>query len=412
MRKTENQDGKGDGTEWCNIGNNGGRINIYNFRRIVMKKRVLRIVAVVLAFAFLVGGAEIANNDARVYASSIPTPKYYFGDSMEFDGSGYKTLSIGKLGKSYTIVFSVKANSNVAEFVSLFLAGRDLRNHQSDDYRWLSITKRIFSGNDGEIGGCPLVMSLAKNGASYSIPGYWYQDKTGAMTYNDVITPKNGWKQIVLTVDGNVKAGYGEKGTSEYYEGVRATTYVDGQFFGTGCVVSDIYNSDKTETYLGGNPLGDNPLSPPDAGFKGYIDEVAFYAQSVSADQAKEIYKQGVNGGVSTTQKPSSGQTVSNGNTTVKSLSKVSSLKLKAKKKAFTASWKKVKNATKYQIQYAVSKKKVEKAKKKSVTKTSVTIKGLKKKKTYYVRVRAYTKNGKTTVYGKWSSVKKIKIKK
>lgn len=48
----------------------------------------------------------------------------------------------------------------------------------------------------------------------------------------------------------------------------------------------------------------------------------------------------------------------------------------------------------------------------KSTTKTKYTVKKLKKKKTYYMRVRAYTLwNGKK-VYGKWSSVKKVKIKK
>ena len=38
--------------------------------------------------------------------------------------------------------------------------------------------------------------------------------------------------------------------------------------------------------------------------------------------------------------------------------------------------------------------------------------KKLKKKKTYYIRVRAYKMNGKKKVYGKWSTVKKVKIKK
>ena len=36
----------------------------------------------------------------------------------------------------------------------------------------------------------------------------------------------------------------------------------------------------------------------------------------------------------------------------------------------------------------------------------------LKKRKTYYIRVRAYKMNGKKKVYGKWSTVKKVKIKK
>lgn len=43
--------------------------------------------------------------------------------------------------------------------------------------------------------------------------------------------------------------------------------------------------------------------------------------------------------------------------------------------------------------------------------KTKFIIKKLKKKKTYYFRVRAYKLNRKK-VYGKWSKIKKVKIKK
>ena len=73
--------------------------------------------------------------------------------------------------------------------------------------------------------------------------------------------------------------------------------------------------------------------------------------------------------------------------------------------------WKKVADANGYQMQYATNKKfKVKK--KKSTTKIKYTVKKLKKKKTYYVRVRAYTVLNGKKVYGKWSKVKKVKIKK
>lgn len=51
------------------------------------------------------------------------------------------------------------------------------------------------------------------------------------------------------------------------------------------------------------------------------------------------------------------------------------------------------------------------KVKRKKYTITSYKVKGLKRKKTVYVRVRAYKQVGKTKVYGKWSRVKKVKIK-
>ncbi len=73
--------------------------------------------------------------------------------------------------------------------------------------------------------------------------------------------------------------------------------------------------------------------------------------------------------------------------------------------------WKKVPNASGYQIQYALNKKFTKKAKKKLLTKTKTTLKKLKRKKTYYVRVRAYRLDGTKKVYGKWSKRVKVKVK-
>ena len=100
--------------------------------------------------------------------------------------------------------------------------------------------------------------------------------------------------------------------------------------------------------------------------------------------------------------------------------------KIKALKKAFTINILKNKDqVTGYQISYSYKKnfkgqkvktlkkfkyKKI-KVKRKKYTIVSYKVKGLKKKKTVYVRVRAYKQVGKTKVYGKWSSVKKVKIK-
>mgnify|MGYP001059784882 CR=1 FL=1 len=89
---------------------------------------------------------------------------------------------------------------------------------------------------------------------------------------------------------------------------------------------------------------------------------------------------------------------------------KFSKLKVSGKCKV-KATWKKLTNVSGYQIQYAPNKK-LKKAKRKTVKSTSVTIKKLKKKKTYFVRVRAYKLVDGKKVYGKWSAVKKVKIKK
>ena len=76
---------------------------------------------------------------------------------------------------------------------------------------------------------------------------------------------------------------------------------------------------------------------------------------------------------------------------------------------------KKVSGADGYQIQYSTSKKFAKGNKTKTISKnktTSYTIKKLKKKKTYYVRIRTYKKVSGKTYYSGWSSVKKVKIKK
>lgn len=108
------------------------------------------------------------------------------------------------------------------------------------------------------------------------------------------------------------------------------------------------------------------------------------------------------------------------------SVKKAAIQKIKALKKAFTINILKNKDqVTGYQISYSYKKnfkgqkvkdlkkfkyKKI-KVKRKKYTITSYKVKGLKRKKTVYVRVRAYKQVGKTKVYGKWSSVKKVKIK-
>ena len=108
------------------------------------------------------------------------------------------------------------------------------------------------------------------------------------------------------------------------------------------------------------------------------------------------------------------------------SVKKAAIQKIKALKKAFTINILKNKDqVTGYQISYSYKKnfkgqkikdlkkfkyKKI-KVKRKKYTITSYKVKGLKRKKTAYIRVRAYKQVGKTKVYGKWSSVKKVKIK-
>lgn len=88
-------------------------------------------------------------------------------------------------------------------------------------------------------------------------------------------------------------------------------------------------------------------------------------------------------------------------------VAKVTGLKVKnKKKKKAVITWKKAKNALKYQVQFS-RKKNMKKGKSKYTKKRKITIKKLKKRKKYYFRVRGI--NGK--IVGKWSAKKKLKIK-
>ena len=87
--------------------------------------------------------------------------------------------------------------------------------------------------------------------------------------------------------------------------------------------------------------------------------------------------------------------------------------KLTAGTKRLTITWEKAAGGAGYQIQYGL-KKEYKTATPVTITRNKTVkkvIKGLKSKKTYYVRVRAYRKVGGVEYVSKWSKVKKIKVK-
>ena len=92
---------------------------------------------------------------------------------------------------------------------------------------------------------------------------------------------------------------------------------------------------------------------------------------------------------------------------------------LKAAKKRFDVKWsKQTTQVTGYQVQYSTGKNFVKAVKNKKITKNSVvtkTVKNLKSKKVYYVRVRTYTTikyNGEQmNLHSDWSKVKKVTVK-
>ena len=98
----------------------------------------------------------------------------------------------------------------------------------------------------------------------------------------------------------------------------------------------------------------------------------------------------------------------------VKKPAKVTKVKTTRKSaKVAVVTWKKIKGVAGYQVKYS-TKKSLKSAKTVTVKKNTAkaTIKGLKKNKVYYVKVRAYKKNSKKkNVYGTYSKVVKVAAK-
>ena len=90
----------------------------------------------------------------------------------------------------------------------------------------------------------------------------------------------------------------------------------------------------------------------------------------------------------------------------------------KKAKKSFTAKWKKLSKKNQkavkgIEVEYALDKNFTKSVKFKTAgkTKTSVKIKKLKSKKTYYVRVHTYKVVKGVKYVSPWSAVKKVKVK-
>ena len=159
---------------------------------------------------------------------------------------------------------------------------------------------------------------------------------------------------------------------------------------------------EETDFFFDPGPLGDN------AAYRSVIVMV----KGTKQDEVKDSKPATKPSGPATTQPTTKPSTTKN-TKTVKP-KKTSIKKLSKGKKKFTVTWAKVSGVKGYQIQYSSDKKLKKNNKSVTVTKqktTNATVKKLKSKKKYYVRVRTYkTVNGKK-IYSSWSKVKSVKTK-
>lgn len=149
------------------------------------------------------------------------------------------------------------------------------------------------------------------------------------------------------------------------------------------------------------------------------MDVNLFYSQTTKSSNTKVIsatqdgiLKAKYPGVAKVTVKPAAGSGLSMSKTLVVLPSKVTGVKLTAKKKAMTVAWKKTAGASGYKVYRATSKKGKYKCVKTASSKTtSFTNKKLKKNKKYYYKVCAFVKSGKKTYNGAYSTVVMKKAK-
>lgn len=163
---------------------------------------------------------------------------------------------------------------------------------------------------------------------------------------------------------------------------------------------------EETDFFFDPGPLGDN------AAYRSVIVMVKGTKQD-EVNDSKPATKPSESATTPSTTQPTTKPSTTKNTETVKP-KKTSIKKLSKGKKKFTVTWAKVSGVKGYQIQYSSDKKFKKKNKSVTVTKqktTKATVKKLKSKKKYYVRVRTYkTVNGKK-IYSSWSKVKSVKTK-
>ena len=125
-----------------------------------------------------------------------------------------------------------------------------------------------------------------------------------------------------------------------------------------------------------------------------YVDYVRYYKE----------------GAPETTKAPTVKPTVKPTTVSAPAKARIKSLK-NVKKKKLKVTLKKIKGIAGYQVRWCDNKK-FDGYEEKNIKKPKLTIKGLDKKTTYWVKARAYKKVSGVKLYGKWSASKKKKIKK
>lgn len=220
--------------------------------------------------------------------------------------------------------------------------------------------------------------------------------------YQKTLTDKTQWHTYGCYRDGNICAFYYDRqlvGFTETSDGnvgawSAANSYSwQSSIYGTRSVLND-------DHYLlfniacGGNLAGGMPNSSLDVNME--VDYCRYYVEKPEESSTEKVTD-------APTTQPTTKSVVAPGRASIKKATNV-------KKRKISITLKKISDAKGYQIRWCDSKK-FQGYEQKNITKVKYTLKGL-DKGTYFIKVRAYKKNGSKTLYGAWSKVKKVKVKK
>lgn len=262
----------------------------------------------------------------------------------------------------------------------------------------LIISNDKFEATGEKIAPTVTVVDVENNPIDQKYYTVTYRDKAIGKTVDEVKAV--GTYEVVITF-------------SDLYEGemTKEFTVVEKT---TEPATSDV-TTGNNETSTPDSTTGDQEVSTPDS----TTGDQEVSTNDTTGDDVETSTSETTAGDVeTTTPKTTTGDKVTTtGNkptTKVKKLGKVKKVSVKKlSRKKISVKWKKIKGVKGYQVRYATNKK-MKKAKIKTIAKNkaSFTLKKLKGKK-YFIQVRAY-KIGKSNkkVKGKWSSVKKVKMKK
>lgn len=218
-------------------------------------------------------------------------------------------------------------------------------------------------------------------------------------------------KKITFTVDGVISGTYDPSQYTLSGDGTDDITiwpFNNSQYLVLQCAIGGT---------LGGNVTTDGWTMIDKSGdIETYQDKM--YIDSVKVYKTKQDSSGETTTNVETTTSAETTKNIETTNNTsnnnIITNSKKTSIKsIKAKKKSLKISWKKVAGVNGYQLQYG-SKKTMKDAKTVNINKATVsskTIKNLKKKKKYYVRIRTFILNNGVSVYSPWSAKKAKKTK-